>query len=88
VILHARRQREEMEPLGLETLAKTRGKRTEPIRGGAESGAVAGDLPTLADPELAGIVAVWPTLSDAVKRAILDLVRVADPVRNATTDGS
>jgi hypothetical protein len=36
----------------------------------------------------AQIVAIWHPLSDAVKNAILDLVRAADPIRRTTADGN
>jgi hypothetical protein len=57
-------------------------------RGGAESGAVGGDSATLADPDLAQIVAAWPTLTDDVKGVIIDLVRDADRGRGLAGRGS
>jgi hypothetical protein len=72
-----------MEPLGLETPSRSPGKAPNYDRSGAESGAVAGDLATLADPELAIVVTGWAGLSDDAKRAIMKLVSMPDPPRVA-----
>jgi hypothetical protein len=47
--------------------------------GGAESGAVSSDSSSI-DPDLARIVATWPTLSESIRRAVLALVATALPV--------
>jgi hypothetical protein len=67
-----------MEPLGLETPGQPPGKAAKRGQGGAESGAVAGDLATLADPELARIVAVWHSLPVDARQRILAIVGGAE----------
>jgi hypothetical protein len=64
---------------GFEDNTKSPGKARADIRSGAESGAVRGEIAPLADTELTRIVAVWPTLSDAVRGAIMDLVNGVPP---------
>jgi hypothetical protein len=60
-------------PTGLESISKTTGKTVSRKSGGAESGAFSADSSKI-DPDLARIVAAWPTLAEPIKRAILALV--------------
>jgi len=61
---------------GLEPPPKTSGKPGVSQTGGAESGAVDAREPS-ADPEIAEVVAAWPTLAVAVRANILAAVRGA-----------
>ena len=68
-----------MEPGGIEPRAgstkrcKDRGSTPAHNQGGAESGAVENDTaPT--DPELAKVIETWPSLPEAIKRAILAMI--------------
>jgi hypothetical protein len=84
----APRGMKKMEPLGLETPSNSPGKAPNYDRSGAKSGAVAGDLATLADPDLAILVTGWAGLSDDVKLAIMKLVStLGPPTRGTTADG-
>jgi hypothetical protein len=56
---------------GLERIAKSpRNEHTEG-KGGAQSGAVGGDLATLAGSDFVRLIAVWPSLPDRVRVEIL-----------------
>lgn len=54
-------------------MQKTAGKTASRKSGGAESGAFSADSSQI-DPDLARIVAAWPTLAEPIKRAIVALV--------------
>ena len=62
---------------GREPPPKTSGKPGFLERGGAESGAH-GARPAEADPDLARVVAAWPALPEATRRAILTLAETAE----------
>lgn len=59
---------------GLEHPSKPSGKTPIPQTGGAKSGALGDDT----DPDLAKIVAAWPTLAASTRRKICALVRAQD----------
>ena len=59
------------DPIGVEHPSKQPGNLQIRPTGGAESGALAA---LTLDPELARLVAAWPALSDAIRRAVLALV--------------
>jgi hypothetical protein len=61
-------------PQGLERVAKTTGKTGIPDSGGAECGAL-GAQNAPSDPDLAAVVDAWPTLPEAVRTAILAMVK-------------
>jgi hypothetical protein len=63
-------------PTGLEHAQETLEKQGFGGPGGAESGALSDDSGSI-DPELARVVAVWPTLPEGVRRAVLALVQQA-----------
>jgi hypothetical protein len=62
-----------MTPTGLEQPANSTGNTTRHKSGGADSGALSADCCTI-DPDLATIIAAWPTLPDAIRRAMLALI--------------
>jgi len=57
-----------------------------PESGGAESGAVSGGLVHI-DPDLAHLINAWPDLPDAIKEAILAMVKAACPDRSRNASG-
>jgi len=59
---------------GIRTPREIPGNTALPEQGGAESGAL-----TIADAELARLVAAWPTLPEPIRRAVLALVNSATP---------
>ncbi len=58
---------------GLEQPPYSTGKTPLSETGGAESGAVGAAKPSF-DPDLARLIEIWPSLSEASKRAILETV--------------
>jgi hypothetical protein len=60
---------------GLETCLKTPGKTRGAAPGGAKSGAVRSEIATLADPDPARLVTVWPSLPEFVKGAVRPWLR-------------
>ena len=62
---------------GFELPADSTGKTSIPDQGGAECDAV-GEQNGAADPELREVSRAWPTLSNAIKSDILELIRAAD----------
>jgi hypothetical protein len=55
-------------------LAEITAETADFLEGGAKSGALEGNLPVLADPGLARVVAVWPTLPAKVRAEIIVIV--------------
>jgi hypothetical protein len=64
-----------MAEMGLEYPPRIPGNTRSFRQGGAESGAVR--LEGILDPDLAALVEAWPTLPDALKSAILTMLRAA-----------
>ena len=62
---------------GLEHLAKTTGKTSDSKASGAESGASEADSVD-SDPDLQRLIDVWPTLPEAIRRAIMAMVETTD----------
>jgi hypothetical protein len=54
-------------------MRKSSGKSATGKSGGSESGALSAGFSTI-DPDLARIVAAWPTLAEPIKRAMVALV--------------
>lgn len=61
---------------GTETLKDSLGKTPDQKTSAAESGAISTES-ALADSDLAAIVAAWPTLPEATRRAIIKLIEEA-----------
>ena len=71
--------RQDLQPVGgtgLEVPRENAGETVDSNRGGAECGAL-GAREAPADPELAAVIEVWPTLPDAIRRAVLAIVESA-----------
>jgi hypothetical protein len=62
------------QPLGAEQPAIFAEKTGDATESGAESGAFNADSAILADPDLARIVAVWPSLAPELKRRVMALL--------------
>jgi hypothetical protein len=73
----------EVTPTGSEHGPDFKGKPQKVVEGGAKSGAVSADFSPI-DPDLARIVATWPTLPESIRRAMLALVETAVPVAPET----
>ena len=70
---YADRQQTRAERTGFERTQENTGETTVSVEGGAESGALdAENLVT--DPDLAAVIAAWPTLSEANRTAILAII--------------
>ncbi len=63
--------------MGLEPPPKSSGNPGCRPEGGAESGAVGAQSAPF-PPDLAAVVAVWPTLPEATRRQVIGLVKAAD----------
>ena len=68
-------------PAGLEpsdvTSSENKDLRQTPKQRAAKSAAVGDDLPPI-DPELASVIEAWPTLSPAIREAVLAMLRAAE----------
>jgi hypothetical protein len=62
---------------GLEPTANSTQKTAHPEKGGAESGAVGARKGPI-DPDLALIIEVWPTLSEASKAEVITIVKAVE----------
>ena len=60
--------------MGIEQPPASQENNTPSAQGGAESGAVGGEIDHL-EPDLAEIVKAWPALSAAVRKGIVEMVR-------------
>ena len=63
---------------GLEPPSNSPGNTGIPQAGGAESGALAAPKPP-SDPDLRAVVEAWPELPDAVRVAVVALVKAVKP---------
>jgi hypothetical protein len=70
-------EEEERECMGIEPPANTPKNSAFPGQGGADSGAVAAQIDNR-DPDLTRLLAAWPSLSTAIRRAVLALIESAD----------
>jgi hypothetical protein len=59
--------------VGFDTPSKTTGKTAPDEKSGAKSGALSADSGVM-DSDLGRLIAAWPTLPDAIRRAMLALV--------------
>jgi branched-subunit amino acid aminotransferase/4-amino-4-deoxychorismate lyase len=73
---------EEATRQGLEHTANSSGNHGVALQGGAKSGALSGDSAPI-DPDLAAVVAAWPTLPEATRQSIVAAVKVATADRPA-----
>jgi len=65
---------------GFELPQETTGNSSGSSQSGAESGALGARKPAfdaLADPDLARLIEAWPTLPDAIRRAIVAMVEAS-----------